>query len=719
MLRLNDILDTVRSYHPEADFDLIRKAYVYSAKVHQGQVRKSGEPYLVHPLEVSGLLAGMKMDEYAISAGILHDTIEDTLATVEELKALFGEEVAEIVEGVTKLSNMPYSTSHERAAENFRKMVVAMTKDIRVILVKLADRLHNMRTLEHMKPEKQEKIAQETLDIYAPLANRLGINWIKSELQNQCLRYLHPTEYADVEAKLESTAKDREAYIAEVKALLSKKMADNEIECRIEGRVKTPYSIWKKMKSSGSTFEELHDIVAFRIITAAKSNRDCYGALGLCHEDWRPVPNRIKDFIATPKPNGYRSLHTTVIGPSGQRIEIQIRTDEMHRIAEHGIAAHWRYKEGTPAKGHEFDWLRQIMESQREIKDPTEFLTSVKFDLFGESVYVFTPRGEVKELRAGATPIDFAFSIHSEVGYHCYGARVNGRMVPLKYRLKNGDTIEIITSPSAHPTKDWLPLVKSSKARNRINAYIRAEQRRRSITLGADILEKELRRYGTTIPKATKKGLFQALVPGKHYHNLDDLLSAIGYGKITGASVARRILPVELTEKGPKEEPTRPKPRLTQLFEAVARKNTGGIQVQGLDDILVTFGKCCSPVPGDPIIGFVTRGRGVTIHASDCSKAQLLDPERKVQVDWDKNANVPRSVTLRVITENSSGILAKISSTFTGAGVNILNANCRSRGEGRAVNTFIVAIKDVSQLKAVMRTIQALPGIHSVERTQV
>ncbi|MBI4817487.1 MAG: bifunctional (p)ppGpp synthetase/guanosine-3',5'-bis(diphosphate) 3'-pyrophosphohydrolase [Deltaproteobacteria bacterium] len=719
MIRLNDILESVRSYHAEADFDLIRKAYVYSAKVHQGQVRKSGEPYLVHPLEVSGLLAQMKLDEFTIAAGILHDTIEDTLATPEELQTLFGKEVSEIVEGVTKLSNIPYSTSHERAAENFRRMVVAMAKDIRVVLVKLADRLHNMRTLEHMKPEKQEKIAQETLDIYAPLANRLGINWLKAELQNQCLRYLHPSDFAEIEAKLENSAKDREQYIADVKGVLTRKMVENEIPAEVEGRVKSIYSIFRKLKATGGQFEDIHDIVAFRIITKTKGH--CYGALGLCHEDWRPVPNRIKDFIATPKPNGYQSLHTTVIGPDAQRIEIQIRTDDMHSVAELGIAAHWRYKEGLPDKTYnrEFNWLRQLMDFQRELSDPTEFISSVKFDLFGDSVYVFTPRGEVKELRAGATPIDFAFGIHSEVGHHCYGARVNGRMVPLKYKLKNGDTIEIITSPTAHPTKDWLSIVRSGRARNKINAYLRAEQRKRAISMGSDILEKELRRYGTTLSKATKKGMFQPILSGKHYHKIEDVFAAVGYGKVTPGSVVHKVLPPEITEKGPKEESTAPKPRLTQLFEAVARKNTGGIRVQGLDDILVHFGKCCSPVPGDPIIGFITRGRGVTVHAGECPKALLLDPERKVEVGWDKAANVPRSVTLRVITDDRPGILATISQSFTGAGVNILNANCRTRKEGRAVNTFIVAIKDVSQLRSVMRSIQALAGIHSVERTQV
>lgn len=722
MIRLSDILDKVQSYHPEADIDLIKKAYVFSAKVHQGQVRKSGEPYLVHPLAVSGLLADMHLDEFTLAAGILHDTVEDTVATVDDLRQLFGTEVAEIVEGVTKLSTMPYATSHERAAENFRRMVVAMAKDIRVILVKLADRLHNMRTLEHMKPEKQEKIAQETLDIYAPLANRLGIHWVKAELQDNCLKYIHPKDEQILREKLALTAQARESYIEEVRELLSKKMADNGIPGEVQGRVKHLYSIWRKLKGQGIEFEEVNDIVAFRIITDTVPH--CYEAFGYCHATWRPVPGRFKDFIATPKPNGYQSLHTTVLGPENQRIEIQIRTKEQHDVAENGIAAHWAYKEGRSPKdmknGEQFAWLRQLMDWQRELSDPTEFMSSVKFDLFGDAVYVFTPKGEVKELTTGATPVDFAFAIHSEVGFHCAGARVNGRMVPLRYRLKNGDTVEIITSPTQHPNKDWLGFVKTARARNRINHYLRQEQRKRAIQLGNEILEREFKRFGRSLQKMLKQGELQPLVEAsRQYHKVEDVVAAVGYGKLTAQVVLRRLLPEDELAKGPRDET--PKSRLGQLFRAVAeaRKSSTGITVQGLDEVLVRFAKCCHAVPGDPIVGFVTRGRGVTVHNQQCEKALHQDPARTVPVNWDKAAKIERAVQLRVMSDDRPGMLATISQTFNGAGANILNANCRARKDGRAVNTFTVAVRDAGQLRAIMKNIEALSGIHSVERLQV
>jgi GTP diphosphokinase / guanosine-3',5'-bis(diphosphate) 3'-diphosphatase len=720
MLRLNDILEKVQSYHPEADIDLIKKAYVFSAKMHQGQVRKSGEPYLVHPLEVCGLLADMRLDEHTLAAGILHDTVEDTVATVEDLKQLFGQQVAEIVEGVTKLSTMPYSTSHERAAENFRRMVVAMAKDIRVILVKLADRLHNMRTLEHMKPEKQEQIAQETLDIYAPLANRLGMHWLKAELQDACLKYLHPKEEQVLKEKLDATEKARQSYIDEVRTELQKKMDENSVPAEVQGRVKHLYSIWRKLKAQGIEFEEVNDIVAFRVLTDTIPH--CYEAFGYVHATWRPVPGRFKDFIATPKPNGYQSLHTTVLGPGGQRVEIQIRTRDQHEIAEHGIAAHWAYKEGKQPKGkdgQQFAWLRQLMDWQRELQDPTEFISSVKFDLFGDEVYVFTPKGEVKELTSGSTPVDFAFAIHSEVGHHCSGARVNGRMVPLRYRLKNGDTVEILTNAQQHPNKDWLSFVKTARARNRINHYLRQEQRGRAIKLGEELLERELKRYGRSLQKMQKSNAFQSLIDSsKHFNRVDDVFAGVGYGKVTAQAVLRRILPADELEKGPKDE-KEPKSRLGQLFQAVARKSTSGISVQGLDDVLIRFAKCCNAVPGDPIVGFVTRGRGVTVHNMQCQKALEQDPARKVPVHWDTKTNVERAVQIRVITDDRPGILASISERFTTSGANILNANCRARKDRRAVNTFTIAVRDATQLRSLIKDIESLNGIHSVERLQV
>ncbi|MEQ9496256.1 MAG: bifunctional (p)ppGpp synthetase/guanosine-3',5'-bis(diphosphate) 3'-pyrophosphohydrolase [Deltaproteobacteria bacterium] len=717
MLRLNDIIDRVQQYHPGADVDLIKKAYVYSARAHQGQVRKSGEPYLMHPLEVAGLLADMKLDEYAISAGILHDTVEDTAATSEEIASLFGQEVADIVDGVTKL-NIPFNTAFEKQAENFRRMLVAMAKDIRVILVKLADRLHNMRTLEHMKSEKQEKIAKETLEIYAPLANRLGIYWMKAALENLCLRYLYPKDFADLTSKLEKSAKMREGYIEQVQSILLDKMQEGGVECRVKGRVKHTYSIWRKLKAQDIEFEEVNDIIAFRIIT--KDVAHTYQALGICHATWRPVPGRFKDFIAMPKPNGYQSLHTTVIGPDVQRIEIQMRTEQMDEIAEQGIAAHWAYKEGKPglsAHDEQFAWLRQLMEWQRELKDPTDFISTVKVDLFSDEVYVFTPKGEVKELKRGSTPIDFAYLIHTEVGHHCVGARVNGRIVPLRYRLKNGDTIEIMTSPTQRPNKDWLNFVKTARAKTRINAYLRKEQRRRAVAMGREILDKEAKRYGRSLAKLIKGGALDKAAQNTRYQKGEDLVAALGYGKIKAIDILEKILPEEILEKGPKDN-KEPKTRFGQFIEAVAKKtkSQSGVTVQGIDEMLVRFAKCCSPVPGDPIMGFVTRGRGITVHAMACPKALQLDPERKVEVSWDKKGSAPRSVQLKVITDDKPGILATMSQAFSGAGVNILNANCRARKDSRAINMFMVTVKDAGQLREVMKEIRNLAGVHSVER---
>ncbi|MEO1335303.1 MAG: bifunctional (p)ppGpp synthetase/guanosine-3',5'-bis(diphosphate) 3'-pyrophosphohydrolase, partial [Myxococcota bacterium] len=547
MLRLCDIIERVHAYHPNADVDLIKKAYVYSAEAHRGQVRKSGEPYVTHPLEVSGLLAEMKLDEYAISAGILHDTVEDTDATKEELQTLFGDQVADIVDGVTKL-NIPFNTAFEKQAENFRRMLVAMAKDIRVILVKLADRLHNMRTLDHMRADKQERIAKETIEIYAPLANRLGIYWVKAALEDLCLKYLHPKDYEDIASKLEKTAKSREGYIEDVQGILESKMKEGEVPCLIKGRVKHIYSIWRKLKSQNIEFEQVNDIIAFRLMTDNIAH--CYQALGICHATWRPVPGRFKDFIAMPKPNGYQSLHTTVIGPEVQRVEIQIRTNDMDDVAEHGIAAHWAYKEGRPANqkssDDQFAWLRQLMEWQRDLKDPTDFISTVKVDLFSDEVFVFTPRGEVKELKRGSTPIDFAYMIHSEVGDRCTGARVNGRIVPLRYRLKNGDTVEITTSPSQRPNKDWLGFVKTGRARTRISAYLRREQRRRAVEMGREILDKEAKRYGRSLQKLMKDGSMARAVDGGRYHKPEDLLAAVGYGKAKAQDILQRALPEEV-----------------------------------------------------------------------------------------------------------------------------------------------------------------------------
>src|SRR3954467_6018391 len=622
MIRLNDILERVGQYRPDADLDLVKKAYVYSAKVHQGQVRKSGEPYPVHPLEVAGLLAELKLDEASIVAGLLHDTIEDTLATPAEIRELFGDEVLSLVEGVTKLGTFSHgpTTQEEKQAENFRKMLVAMAKDIRVILVKLADRTHNMRTLEHMRPDAQQRIAQETLDIYAPLANRLGIQWIKIELEDLAFKYLKPGEYDDVETQLAQSQKDRQKFIADVVELLQTKLQEAGLDAEVHGRPKHVYSIWKKMRKNGlSSVTQLHDVVAFRLLL--KTVPACYEALGLIHSLWKPVPGRFKDYIAIPKPNMYQSLHTTVIGPTGERIEIQMRTEEMHRIAEEGIAAHWAYKEGRNGKDEQkFAWLRQLMEWQQDLKDPREFLETVKVDLFTDEVFCFTPKGDVRSLPQGSCPIEFADPIHSEVGAHCQGAKVNGKIVPLRYKLKNGDSVEILTSPNIRPNKDWLAFVKTSRAQAKIRNFIKQQQRDRSLEIGRDLLEREFRRFDLTFSKMVKTSDFQKVANEYGHARADDLVSAVGYGKLSPASVLQRLLPPEkLAEKKQAEGVdggTAHPSRLTELFRRVAprARASGDPVLGGVDDVLVRYAKCCNPVPGDQIVGLIPRGRGVTDH---------------------------------------------------------------------------------------------------------
>jgi GTP pyrophosphokinase len=731
LIRLNDILQRVASYHPDPDLDIIKKAYVYSAKVHQGQVRKSGEPYLIHPLEVAGLLAELRLDEASVVAGLLHDTVEDTLATIAEIKELFGEEVALIVDGVTKLSKFSASqqlSQEEKQAENFRKMLVAMAQDIRVILVKLADRTHNMRTLDHMSPEKQARIAQETLDIYAPLANRLGISWVKTELEDLSFRYTKPREFQELENKVDRKKKDREKYIDDVVHIIEGKLKESGVEAQVGGRFKHFYSIYKKMRAQEIEFEQVPDVIAFRIIT--KEVGSCYGALGLIHQMWKPVPGRFKDFIAIPKANMYQSLHTTVIGPLSERIEIQIRTEEMHKIAEEGIAAHWAYKEGKSALARDdekFAWLRQLLEWQQDLKDPKEFLDTVKVDLFTDEVFVFTPKGDVRSLPRGATPVDFAFAIHSDVGGKCVGAKVNGKIVPLRYKLKNGDQVEVLTSPSAHPSKDWLTFVKTSRAQQKIRAFIKAQQREKSLQLGRELTEREFKRFSLTLNKLIKNGELKKHAEDLGYRSEDDLLVAVGYGKVQPGQLVERLLPAEKVaevRETAAERESAPPSTTQQIFstvtdfarKVVGRKATGGVVIGGIDDVLVRFGRCCNPVPGDAIVGFITRGRGVTVHTAQCDKALATDPERRVDVSWDVKSDFTRPVSLRLLTQDRRGLLADISQTFSTRGVNILQANCRATGDDRAVNTFEVTISDLKQLNELMRTLEGLQGVYSVER---
>ena len=714
MVRLDDIVGTISGYHPGADLGLVRRAYDFAAKAHEGQTRRSGDPYVTHPLAVAQLIAELKLDTASICAGLLHDAVEDTSATIEELDEEFGTEVAQLVDGVTKLGKLPYSTREERQAENFRKMLLAMAKDIRVILLKFCDRLDNMRTLGHLPAEKQERIAAETMQIYAPLAHRLGIQWIKCELEDLSFKYTYPEEYAELSREVAKTRDERQSYIKDVEQLIHAEMVGFDIRCRVHGRAKHLWSLRSKMHRTRRSFDEIHDAIGFRIIT--DSIKHCYEALGVAHSAWKPIPGRFKDFIALPKPNLYQSLHTAVIGPRGERIEIQIRTEEMHLVAEQGIAAHWKYKEGKSAVADKddakFAWLRQLMESQKDLKDPTEFIESVKVDLFGDEVYVFTPGGDVKALPKGACPIDFAYAVHSKVGDHCSGARVNNVIVPLRYQLRNGDTLEIITSPNQKPNKDWLKLVKTARARTKIRHWLRGEQRERASSLGRDMLEKALRKWGVSLSKALKRGQLETAARELRCHSVEDLICQVGYGKVTPTAVAKVLVPqTESTSDAPAPVLEDPAPRKLSKHQAPS-----GIRVQGESDVLVRFARCCMPLPGDHILGFITRGRGVTVHRQSCPKALDLDPDRRIEVEWGPNDKGHHDVTVQVLCADKPGLLAHISQAFTDAGANITQAHCRATDDGRAVNTFHATVSGVSQLKSIVRSVMSIKGVYTVNR---
>jgi len=719
MHRLEQLTEAISHYHPSADLDVVRRAYQFAAKAHEGQTRRSGDPYVTHPLAVAQVIADLKLDVASICAGLLHDAVEDTSATVEQLTDQFGKEIAFLVDGVTKLGKLPWSTREEQQAENFRKMLLAMAKDIRVILVKLCDRLDNMRSLHHLPPEKQERIASETMQIYAPLANRLGIQWLKIELEDYAFKYLYAGEYEQLASDIAKTRKERLEYIAAVETLIQEEMVKNGVPCEVTGRAKHLWSIYQKMKKTGRTFDEIHDAIGFRVITDNQMN--CYQALGVAHQTWTPIPGRFKDYIALPKPNMYQSLHTAVIGPRGERIEIQIRTRDMHLVAEQGIAAHWKYKEGKPVATDDekkFAWLRQLMEHQKELRDPTEFLETVKIDLFGDEVYVFTPQGDVKALPKGACPIDFAYAVHSSIGDHCSGARVNGMIVPLRYQLRNGDTIEIITSPNQRPNKDWLKLVKTARARSKIRSLLRKEQRDRAMALGTDLLEKALRKHDLNLGKLDKSGELDEAAKALRCGVAEELILQVGYGKITTQQVLDHLVP-EGSRRGEHAAAAIEKREglLKGLLKKVTRRSsTTGIKVQGEDDILVRFARCCSPLPGDPIVGFITRGRGVTVHRRDCDKGLDLDPERRIDVEWDGKAKGTHEVAIQVLCADKPGLLAHISQSFTDQGINISQAHCRATDDGRAVNTFRASVRDLDQLKSVIRQLSRIKGVYSVDR---
>ncbi len=712
MIRITDIIDKIIENNPDAELDLVDRAYIYSAQVHDGQVRLSGEPYLSHPLEVAGILADMKLDAVSVAAALLHDVIEDTHATKEEIESMFGKDVALIVDGVTKLSKMAFKSSQERQAENFRKMILAMANDIRVIFIKLADRLHNIRTLQfHKLEDRKRKIAQETVDIYAPLAARLGIYWIKKELEDTSFMYIMPDEYEKIKGMVNKDRIEREVYVENIKSKINEKMAQVGLTCEVQGRYKQYWSIYSKMKAQNLTFEDVHDLVAFRLILDTVPQ--CYEALGHIHSMWKPIAKKFKDYIGFPKPNMYQSLHTTVSDTNGDRIEIQIRTAEMDRVAESGIAAHWSYKEGRQTEenvGKTYSWLRNLVENQETIKDPDEFLESVRIDLFPDEVYVFTPTGEIHSLPRGATPIDFAYLIHTEVGNLCTGAKVNNRMVALSTELKTGDRVEIITTKNTTPSKDWLHFVKTVKARSRIRQWIKQQEKERSITLGREMLEKVFRKHRLNFNAISKTEDFQKVAEGFGFKTEDELIASIGYGKNTPLQVVKKFLPKD-------EEERDTEAIIGKLVgKPPSKKNKGGILVKGMDDILVRFGKCCQPVPGDAITGYITRGQGVTIHRKSCVNALKTSPERQIDVSWNEEVNNSYPVTIRVRSLDRVGLLADIAGSISKNKANIIRVNTTFWTKEKVENIFELSVESTTHLETVLSSIKKVPTVHDVKR---
>jgi guanosine-3',5'-bis(diphosphate) 3'-pyrophosphohydrolase len=710
--QLSTLIEEIPKYQPGADLDLLQRAYRFSEVSHQGQQRASGEPYLSHPLEVAHLLVGFKMDVTTVTAGLLHDVLEDTPATKADLEREFGKEIADLVDGVTKIGKLAFSSREERQAENFRKMLVAMARDLRVLMIKLADRLHNMRTLDYLPPEKSRKVAQETLDIYAPLAHRLGMAKVKAELEDLALRSLQPDAYVDLQRRVAKRRLEREADINHAIAILGQKLSEVGIESQIRGRPKHFFSIWKKMHDQGREFDEIYDLTAVRVVTG--SVRDCYGALGVVHSLWKPVPGRFKDFIAMPKVNMYQSLHTTVIGPKGEPVEIQIRTWDMHRIAEEGIAAHWLYKEKRSGKDRADDsllWLRQLLENQQDTKDPAEFLDSVRVDLFPDEVYVFTPKGDVKALPEGSTPIDFAYAVHTKVGEHTVGAKVNGKLVQLRSTLRQGDIVEIVTSPNQHPSRDWLKIVKSSRARSKINQWLKVEERARSIELGREMFEREAKKYRLNPPALLASDDMLRAAADLGYPSADDLLAAIGYGKASVHQLLNKLAPgatLDTVERAKPAAGTRP-------------KTDQGVRIRGVEDLLVRFAKCCNPLPGDQIVGFITRGRGLTVHARECLTVakSVLDRERIIDVEWDVEEPAKRPVRIAVYIGNDRpGLLSEITGAISSRNGNITKAEVTVTDDRRGINNFVVEVADLRQLQDIMAAIRDVADVINVERVR-
>jgi GTP pyrophosphokinase len=713
MLRINDIIDQAQTYLPQEDLEMIEKAYIYSASVHQGQVRLSGEPYLTHPMEVAGILTNMKMDAATIISGLLHDTIEDTLTTVEQIEKEFGRDVAFLVGGLTKLSLISFGSQEERQSENFRKMILAMSADIRILLVRLADRIHNMRTLQYQPKDKRIYIARETMDIYAPLANRLGINSMRMELEDLSFQYIAPDAYNELSARVAKTNEARNRYTEEVKSIIGSELDKSSIKCRVEGRAKHLYSIYKKMHEQHINFDEVYDLIAFRIILDSDKDKTCYEVLSIVHALWKPVPGRFKDYIAMPKANNYQSLHTAVIGPYGERMEIQIRTKMMHEWAEKGIAAHWRYKEGLSFKNSEENQikkLREVMEIQHEIKDPKEFMSNLKLALFPEEVYVFTPNGDVKSFPKGATPIDFAYSIHTDVGNQCIGAKVNKSIVPLKYKLQNGETVEVITQTGHHPSKDWLKYVVTTRAISKIRNWINSEEKKNSLTLGRDLLEKEFKRHNLKFGNYVKSEEIKKVFVEYSVNHLDDLISQVGLGRISAKRVVNCFLAEELVDV--------PEPVTDKIKKKKTASPSMGVSLSGgedIEDIMINFAKCCNPIPGDEISGYISRGRGIIVHTKNCPYMKKMDAERIVGVEWNVREEYTYPVHIKVVCDDLKGILTEVSSVISSFDINISYAQIETIDMVATCN-FVIDINNLQQLNQVSSAIRQLKFVKSIER---
>lgn len=709
------------------DIDLVKKAYEFAKEAHKEQKRESGEPYIIHPIEVAEILAELGMDTSTIAAGLLHDVLEDTDCTYEEMANEFNEEIANLVNGVTKLGKIEYKTKEEQQADNVRKMLLAMAKDIRVIIIKLADRLHNMRTLKFMPPNKQKLKAKETLDIYAPLAHRLGMSKIKWELEDISFRYLHEEEYYDLVNQIAEKRVERESYIAKIIADLKKNLEESGIDSDIEGRPKHFYSIYRKMVTKNKSIEQIFDLTAIRILV--NSVKDCYGVLGIVHTIYKPIPGRFKDYIAMPKPNMYQSLHTTVIGPQGKTFEIQIRTFDMHKTAEYGIAAHWKYKEGDNGedKNQGFEkklaWLRDMLEWQKETSDAEEFMEGFKIDLFSDEIFVFTPKGVVINLSSGSTPIDFAYRIHTDIGNRCIGAKVNGKIVPLDYKLKTGEIVEILTSQSAKgPNMDWLNIAKSNQAKSKIRAWFKRVKKEENITKGKELLEKELKKQGVSFSDIAKGDAYERLQKRYNIHNIEDLYANVGIGTMSASNLVSRLKEENVVEKEKLSQEAINKSIEEQIAKgekSTKKNNNYGITVKGETNLMVRFAKCCNPVPGDEIQGYITKGRGVSVHRTDCSNLKSLiayDPNKVVEVSWGTAKGISYLAEIGVEAEDRVGILSDIMSVITDSGLHLNALNASSPKGSHAVMTIKIKINSIEQLKEVMRKIRHLRGVIEVYR---